>query len=1078
MSRGKYSRLNDEPEDLGEAIRKGRIAWPPMSRRRKVAFAFAGVSLAAMIGVWTQRHGIAENFVEAELSKRDVEASYVIDDIGFSTQRLTDLVIGDPARPDLVADWVEVQTRVDFGGIEVTGIRAGQVRLRGRLVDGKLALGEIDKMLPPPSGKPFALPAIGVEVADARMRLETPYGLVGVKLAGAGRLNDGFSGRAAAVSERLEIGNCVGERMATTAAISIEDARPSLKGPLRAASFGCGEAQARFVEIALDATLGEALDRWRGNARVEVQRASLGAQRVDGIGGTISFSGRPQATTGEVDLTSRGFAVEGVSGAALSVDGRYQAGTRGLVWQGGVGARAASLQPASVRRIASSLLAAKGTPVAPLADELGRALVAAGRRFDFTSEIEARLAGGAGEFRLARLDTSAASGARATVSDGRGVRYAWGGEDRAGMTLDGLLTMSGGGLPQGVVRVSQAAPFAPVTGTAILSPYAANGAALAMTPVDFSATADGRTRITTRATLSGPFSAGRVDGLVMPIDARWGGGTALTVNPGCVLVAFQRLEVSALTLDPSRMTVCPEGSAMVRLDGRAMSGGMRLANTRLGGRLGGTPVTIAAQAARYFLADNRFALSGVETRLGASERVSRLDIADLDGRVVGGRIDGSYAGGAGQIGNVPLLLSEAAGDWSLADGLLSVGGTLMVADAAPDPRFVPLRGENVALTLRGNDIRATGVLVHPDKRVKVADVDIVHDLGTGAGEVDLDVTGISFGEDFQPEELTRLTFGVIADVQGAIAGDARIAWSPDAVTSTGVFATEDMDLAAAFGPVEGISGKIEFTDLLNLVSAPSQSAAIAVVNPGIAVENGIVRYQLVGDQKVQVLGGEWPLAGGRMILEPTLLDFSQTTERRMTFRVEGVDAAQFVQQFEFDNLLVTGTFDGVLPMIFDARGGRIEGGELVARDGGGNVAYVGEISQENLGTWGNMAFDALKSLDYENLTINIDGPIAGEMVTAIRFAGVSQGEGASSNFITRRLARLPIIFNIRVKAPFRQLLDSVRSYYDPRRLIERNLPALLDAQERQQQPDNAPDAVRPETETGEPVQPPESEEMP
>jgi translocation and assembly module TamB len=42
-----------------------------------------------------------------------------------------------------------------------------------------------------------------------------------------------------------------------------------------------------------------------------------------------------------------------------------------------VGARGASLAPASVRRIASSLSAAQGTPVAPLAIELGRALVAA-----------------------------------------------------------------------------------------------------------------------------------------------------------------------------------------------------------------------------------------------------------------------------------------------------------------------------------------------------------------------------------------------------------------------------------------------------------------------------------------------------------------------------------------------------------------------------------------------------------------------------------------------------------------------------------------------------------------------------
>ena len=50
------------------------------------------------------------------------------------------------------------------------------------------------------------------------------------------------------------------------------------------------------------------------------------------------------------------------------------------------------------------------------------------------------------------------------------------------------------------------------------------------------------------------------------------------------------------------------------------------------------------------------------------------------------------------------------------------------------------------------------------------------------------------------------------------------------------------------------------------------------------------------------------------------------------------------------------------------------------------------------------------------------------MVTAIRFAGVSQGEGAKSNFLIRRIARLPFVFNVtRASAPFRQLIDSVQS---------------------------------------------------
>ena len=148
----------------------------------------------------------------------------------------------------------------------------------------------------------------------------------------------------------------------------------------------------------------------------------------------------------------------------------------------------------------------------------------------------------------------------------------------------------------------------------------------------------------------------------------------------------------------------------------------------------------------------------------------------------------------------------------------------------------------------------------------------------------------------------------------------------------------------------------------------------------------------------------------------------------------------------------------------------------MAREGGGNIAYVGEVTKEDVGFWGNLAFQALKSLDYRNLTLEMNGPLAGEMITAIRFAGVSQGEGTSSNFLIRRLARLLLVFNVRIKAPFRQLIDSVQSYYDPGRLIERNLPALMEAQEQQ---GGAP-AQHPPAPTGAtpPVQPPESDDRP
>nr|WP_243853045.1 YdbH domain-containing protein [Sphingomonas naasensis] len=243
-------------------------------------------------------------------------------------------------------------------------------------------------------------------------------------------------------------------------------------------------------------------------------------------------------------------------------------------------------------------------------------------------------------------------------------------------------------------------------------------------------------------------------------------------------------------------------------------------------------------------------------------------------------------------------------------------------------------------------------------------------------------------------------------------------------------------------------------------TAPGQIATTVEINPGVPVRDGTLRFRLLDPQRVEVEGGRWPFAGGELVLEPTLLDFSERRERRMTFRVVGADAALFLKEMEFENLDATGTFDGTLPMIFDAQGGRIEGGALRAR-AGGSLAYVGEISQRDLGFWGNMAFQALKALDYRSLTIGMNGPLAGDMVTEIRFAGVSQGKGTKSNFLLRRLAKLPFVFNVRVSAPFHQLLDSVQSWYDPNRLIERNLPTLLQEQEQSGGKAGAPAPVQP-----------------
>ena len=202
----------------------------------------------------------------------------------------------------------------------------------------------------------------------------------------------------------------------------------------------------------------------------------------------------------------------------------------------------------------------------------------------------------------------------------------------------------------------------------------------------------------------------------------------------------------------------------------------------------------------------------------------------------------------------------------------------------------------------------------------------------------------------------------------------------------------------------------------------------------MSVTNGVVHYQLTGRDRVHVEDAHWPFAGGDLRLDPTTLDFGAEVERHLTFRIAGLDAAAFVQQLDFPNISATGTFDGVLPMIFDHSGGRIEGGTIIARKSGGSLAYVGELSNADIGAMGKLAFDALKAIRYSALDISLDGRLDGEMVSRVRFTGVREATPEQS-LVTRLIRNLPFRFNIQIRAPFRGLVGSARAYIDPRLLL-------------------------------------------
>ncbi len=354
------------------------------------------------------------------------------------------------------------------------------------------------------------------------------------------------------------------------------------------------------------------------------------------------------------------------------------------------------------------------------------------------------------------------------------------------------------------------------------------------------------------------------------------------MGTACAVVAFNFLQMSSLQLGPTRLPICPIGPAIIyKRDGGPLIAGARLISPVVSGRLGSSPFHLAA--ANGQISGKELAFNSVGLRLGKSATPILLDASRLSGSFAGSNLKGVFSGAKATIGNVPLLLDNAAGSWSYRNKDLIVDSALTVSDSNSNPRFYPLRSNDVHLTIAGDYVRASGSLHQPDTGTLITNVNIEHQLSTGAGRALLDVPGITFGPKLQPDQLTRLSEGVVALVNGTVRGQGKINWSEGGkVNSTGDFSTQNMDLAAPFGPVAGLSTSMHFTNLLGVETAPHQVAKVGLINPGITVTDGVITYQLLQGNLVRIERGEWPFMGGRLILHETVLNFGVPSAKRLT----------------------------------------------------------------------------------------------------------------------------------------------------------------------------------------------------
>lgn len=1057
-----------------ETARTSRSPWQVV---RIGGLALLAMFVIAVLVAWLSRDRIADNIIADQLQQYDLPGTYEIESIGPAQQVVRNVVIGDPENPDLTIERIAINLRYRLGFPAIGRIEVSRPRLYGTVDEnGRISFGSLDKVIFAETGRPPGLPDLDVKLIDGRARIATPWGDIGLKAEGEGELDDGFSGKLAAIAPTLAYDGCAIDRVTLFGDIRVASGRPILTGPLRSDGATCPAdglsiARADFsLGVTGDATLDGADVRLEGTtgkiafAGGTADETRLGTQATLRGGRLVA---RFDTSLDRVDYGGTGFAQLAMTGGI-----RTDRGFRALQSDIDLVGNGLSLDRDTLQDLRGAAAGARGTLAAPLLAQFAAAVEREVVGSSLTAELTLRSNKDGLTVVAPRIGLRGRGGDMlATLtrfqmrSSGSGVPL-----------LSGNIAMGGNGLPQLRGRMERDA------GGAVfrlqMAPYQAQGSKLAFSDLEIRQARDGSLTLKGAMQADGPLPGGEVRGLNLPLAGRLAADGRFAMWTSCVPVSFDRFGIYDLTLDARKLTLCPQrGEPILRYDSRGFALGAGVPALDLTGRLGDSPIRLTSGPAGIAW-PGQLAMQDVDLVIGAEESAARFLIPELRGDL-GEEITGTFAQADIGLDAVPLDMFEAGGNWSYIDGVLAIdGASFRVEDRTDEDRFNPLYARDATLTLSGNRIAANAALRENASDRVVTDVALVHDLGTGVGHADLGVNNLRFDAGLQPVALTELARGIVALVDGTVRGTGRIDWNPEAVTSSGRFSTDSLDLAAPFGPVEGASGTIVFTDLLGLTTAPDQKLYVKTINPGIEVEDGIVTWQLTGGTLLEIRNGSWPWLGGTLAMRPVRLDFSRPETRRYIFDVRGLDAALFIERLELSNISARGTFDGTVGVTFDEFGnGFIENSVLIARPPGGNVSYVGELTYEDMGAIANFAFQSLRSLDFKQMRVGIEGPLAGEVLTAISFEGVSQGEGASKNFVTRRLAKLPIRFNINVRAPFYQLLNNMRSLYDPEYIPDpRSIGGLIKPACPPTPPEPQPAPRQELAPANPPIQDPESEE--
>ncbi|MDQ2102014.1 YdbH domain-containing protein [Azospirillum isscasi] len=231
--------------------------------------------------------------------------------------------------------------------------------------------------------------------------------------------------------------------------------------------------------------------------------------------------------------------------------------------------------------------------------------------------------------------------------------------------------------------------------------------------------------------------------------------------------------------------------------------------------------------------------------------------------------------------------------------------------------------------------------------------------------------------------------GTIAETVGTLTAKARLTWDGTALRAQGDLLLADV--AGRFGPVSasGVNGVLSFPSVVPPVVAPGQTLAVKLLDIGLPLTDGTLRFGYGAKGRLSVERAEWHWAGGVLRAEPFAID-PVAPRGTVTLRAEGVHLGPMLAMVAVDGLDATGTVSGSLPVRIEADSVHLDGGRLEA-DAPGTLRYdpenpPGFLNGEE-GSPTALLMGALTDFRYDTLSATVDGQAGGELAIGIAIRG-------------------------------------------------------------------------------------------